>query len=576
MTFSTLSELLLHSRDLANKSALGFKENGKLKTFSNKQFFDDTIALAAGLKEIGFKKGNRLAIFCYQSPIWLMVDFATLVLGGVSVPVFYNVADDNLEFQLRDSGAKFVFVDKVSPVLLTIAKKQKIKIITYKSNPKADYGFKDLVKLGKKSDPQKIHAAPKPKDLATIIYTSGTTGQPKGVEITHANLVSQIKGAAARFPLYAQTDSALSFLPLAHVFEQMVVLYYFSAGVSVYFVDDPKNLLQWVNEVRPSLMTVIPRALEKLFANLKSRIEEEKNPLKKLMAKLIVKCALKTNPECGKIFIERFFYAKIKNQLVAALGGKMRMMISGGAALNAELERFYLNIGMKLFIGYGLTETSPVIAANCEEFHKYGTVGKPFPGVEVKLAADGELLASGTGIMRGYHKNKEATDEVLQDGWFKTGDLAKIDDEGFVQITGRKKEMLKTSTGKYVSPVPIEQKLMQEMSFLIGAIVIANGRKFTSCLLFADFDQLAKAKAKLGKESLDDKKFLVSEDLNKFARAKIDQVNQGVNIWEQIKKFRIITDKISIETGEITPSLKLRRELLEKKYEKVIGEIYQE
>ncbi len=237
------------------------------------------------------------------------------------------------------------------------------------------------------------------------------------------------------------------------------------------------------------------------------------------------------------------------------------------------MERFYWNIGVNLFCGYGLTETSPVLAVNCAKAHRFGTVGKFFPKVELKIAADGELLARGENIMRGYHNEPKKTAEVMVDGWFKTGDLAKIDDEGFVKIIGRKKELFKTANGKYVSPIPLEQKLVQELGFLIGAIVIAEGRRFTSALLFADFDILPKFKTKFN-FSGSDAEFLQSEFLQKFIQQKIDIINNSLNHWEQIQKFYIAAESISIESGEITPSMKLKRKVLEEKYKSEVDKLY--
>jgi long-chain acyl-CoA synthetase len=242
--------------------------------------------------------------------------------------------------------------------------------------------------------------------------------------------------------------------------------------VSVYFADDPKKLSPWFDEVHPSLLTVVPRALEKVFASVKNKIQNERNPLKKLIARFGIKHALIKNPAEKKNFIDRFLFNQIGAGLKKSLGGKLRLMICGGAALNSDLEKFYLNIGVNLYCGYGLTETSPVLAVNCEKYHKIATVGKKFPSVELKIAADGELLARGPNLMRGYHNNQAATREVIKNGWFKTGDLAQIDKEGFVKIVGRKKELFKTSTGKYVNPVKIEQQLIQQLNFLIGALIM--------------------------------------------------------------------------------------------------------
>jgi long-chain acyl-CoA synthetase len=555
--FSTLSELIsFQAANFNNPQALNFKNGGKLVSLSNQDFREKISHFACGLREIGLQNGDSVANHSYQNSIWLIVDLGTILAGGISVPIFANISKEHLDYEISDANVKFIFDEKRQ---ITEVKTGKV------------ISFEDLISLGK-SAVVKYEFSSSPQDLATIIYTSGSTGKPKGVELTHHNLISQIKATAEFFPLSTQ-DVALSFLPLAHIFERMVMMFYISQGISIYFADDVKNVGNCLREFRPTLMTAVPRVLEKVFAKIKEGIDSA-NSFKKFLGQKALKRALTKDVSSPKNFADKIFDLLIYKKFRAALGGNMRMIICGGAALSEEMERFYTNIGINLFCGYGMTETSPVLAANCPKFHKFGTVGKIFPSVELKIAEDGELLARGPNVMRGYHNQPQKTAEVMIDGWFKTGDLAVIDD-GFVKIVGRKKELFKNANGKYISPVPIEQKLVQELGFLLGALIIAEGRKFTSALIFPEFENLKKTKEKFSFLGSDEE-FLRSEILQKFVSQKIDQINLKLDNWERVQKFYIVTDPISIESGEITPSMKLKRNLLEEKYKKPIEEFYRD
>ncbi len=556
--FFTLSELIsFQAANFNNPRALNFKDGNELRSFSNQEFQEKIFHFACGLREIGLQKGDTLANHSYQNPIWLIVDLGTILAGATTVPIFENISQEHLDYEISDAQVKFIF-----------SKKREIEIV----KTKKIISFEDLISLGAKSG-QKYNFTSNPEDLATIIYTSGSTGKPKGVELTHHNLVSQIKATAQFFPLSCE-DITLSFLPLAHIFERMVMMFYISQGVSVYFADDIKNVGGCLREIHPTLMTAVPRVLEKVFGKIKDGIESA-NPLKKFLGRKALQRALTKNTEAPKNFADKIFDLIIYKKFRTALGGNMRMIICGGAALSADMERFYSNIGVNLFCGYGMTESSPVLSVNCPAAHKFGTVGKVFPEIELKIAKDGELLARGPNIMRGYHNQPQKTAEVICDGWLATGDLAAIDSEGFVKIVGRKKELFKNSNGKYISPVPTEQKLVQELGFLLGAIVIAEARQFTSALLFPEFENLKKFKEKFS-FSGGDEEFLASEILQKFAAEKVAYINLKLDHWEQVQKFCIVTKSISIESGEITPSMKLKRNLLEEKYKREIDGMYAE
>lgn len=578
--FSTLSDVIsFQANNFSNSRAFNFKENGVWKSFSNQEFLEKSFYFACGLKEIGLEKNHTLAICSYQNPIWLIVDFGSILAGAVTVPIFGNISQENLFYEISDAEIKYFFTDDAAVFAAVKESKPEIKIITYGINPENSLSFEGLILLGKKAVEEKKYSFEKllknnhPQDLATIIYTSGSTGRPKGVELTHQNLVSQIHDTAISFPLQIE-DVVLSFLPLAHIFERMVMMFYITQGVSIYFVDDVKNVGNFLREVRPTIMTTVPRVMEKVFSRIKESVNFT-NWIKKFLGQSALKRALTKDLLASPNLLDKFFDVIVYKKFRAALGGNMRMMICGGAPLSNEIERFYGNIGINLFCGYGMTESSPVLSANNKDYHKFATVGKAFSSVELKIASDGELLAKGPNIMRGYHKQEQKTSETLENGWLKTGDLATIDSEGFVKIIGRKKEVFKTANGKYVCPIPLEQKLMQNLDFLLGAIIVAEGRKFTSALLFPDFELLKKFKEKFNFTGSDED-FLSSEILKKFVQKNITQINKKLDHWEQIQKFHIATSPISISSGEITPSMKLKRKVLEEKYKNAIEDFYRE
>lgn len=576
--FSTLAELLaFQSKTFNNPKALNFKEDGQWRSFSNQEFFTKAFYFACGLKELGFKKGQKIAISSYQNPIWLIADLGSILAGGVTVPIFHKISKENLLYELKDCDAKYAFTDQEG-FIDEVEGECSLKIIGYGIQRKKVTSYADLIFMGKeaadegKYDVLNFMSECEPQDLATIIYTSGSTGTPKGVELSHENLASQVASTSKLFPLNSD-DKALSFLPLAHIFERMVMMFYISQGISVYFADDIKDVSNLLKEVKPNLMTAVPRVLEKVYGRINEKVADMEG-FKKTLAKMAVKRALTKDPNGKTGFKDKLYNILVYKKLRDNLGGNLRMIICGGAALSENMERFYSNINIGIFCGYGLTEASPVISVNYPGAKKFGTVGKVFPSVEIKLGEAGELLAKGPNIMQGYHNQEEQTAQVIEDCWLKTGDLATIDDEGFVKIIGRKKELFKNANGKYVCPVPIEQKLVEELPFTLGAIVIAEGRKFTSALLFPDFENLPKSKERLQFLGSDEA-FLTSEILHKHVDNKITKINSTLNHWEKVQKFAIVTKEISIDGGQITPSMKLKRSLLENEFVDIIDGFYE-
>ena len=545
------------------------------KTFSKTEFLLAVRYLTLAAYENGWR-GKQIAIVVSPSPYWVMLDYALMLCGAVSVPLFTNISSKNLLFEFSDASIHTAFIESKEQENIIHRADKSIELI-YLGEYKSGYRtFGELVEKGKEIDKgnpklfDELLYHIEANDLATIVYTSGTSGTPKGVELTHENLISQIHATALNYQFDREKDVAFSFLPLAHIFERMVMHFYLSRELSIYFADDVKNVGILLKEVNPTVMTVVPRLLEKVFFKMKLKAMEG-NFIKKALVSLAFYRATTKDPYVKASLLDKILDKLVYKKLRLALGRRMHMMISGGAALSDMLYRFYLNIGAPVYQGYGLTESSPVICANTPKDNKIGTCGKAFPGVEVKVNADGELLAKGANVMRGYHHNEKATAEVIDaDGWLHTGDLASMDDEGYITITGRKRELFKTSTGEFVSSVYIEQKLVSN-GWFEHALLIGDGKPFVTALLFVEPDFLGRLATQMKntpQKALESEKFKMMTD--KF----ISTLNKELNHWEKIRKFRLIGDVLSIEEGEITPSMKLAKKQLMERYHNKVEEMY--
>ncbi len=585
-TFTTLPEMIRYVMNTyRNSAAFNYRDGNEWRSISTELFLEKVRRLSLGLKRMGLKKGECVGILAKPSPYWLIIDLATMIAGGVSVPLFPYVSQENFFYQVADCNMQLLFV--VSQELWDTYNHQSDsfrKIITLDVNIEKTHGVMDMrevMLLGDKeseSDPSlyiKLGDQIQENDLATIIYTSGSTGQPKGVELTHRNIISQTHAGHVRLNLNPRDDRVISMLPLAHIFERTLMYYYISSGVSVYFVDEIKNLVQLCQEVKPTITAVVPRILEKVYSRMENAVEKAPY-LKKKIARWAFSLASNSTrtPLCSlqSIVAKRLVFNKLKN----TLGGKFRVIISGGASLPEDLCRFFLNVGIPVFQGYGLTETSPVLATNFPGYNKPGTVGPIFPGVEISFGTGGEILARGPNVMRGYHNRPKRTAQSIDsEGWFHTGDVGSLDKDGFLKVTGRVKEIFKTSNGKMVSPIPIEQALSK--SHIIDmAMVIAEGRKFVTTLLFPDLDILATYKSQHNASHFTDEEFLDSETVREEIAELLKTVNHNLNRWEKVRKYCFISRALSVEKGELTPTLKIRRKAVEEKYSSLIESMYQE
>ncbi len=564
------------------QKALVYRKEGKWVPLSHQEVYDTVRKISAGLLHLGLKAGERVGLVADPSPFWMMMDLAVLSAGAISVPMFSNISSENLQYEMKDSGMRFLFVGSEAQFLIMkpfFSEVEHIITLTKASGAEKCISWDDLLfngadrllKFPGEWD-QKVDSI-QGKDTATLIYTSGSTGIPKGVEITQSNLISQVAGARTRFPNDFKQDVALSCLPLAHVFERMVSYYYFSSGITLYFADDIKKVGEYLRDVHPTIITMVPRLLEKVYAKFQAGADLATG-LKKVLVVAAMERAKTKNPTSSMTLKDRLFDLLVYKKLREALGGRIRLLISGSAPLDTSIYTFFLNVGIPIYEGYGLTETSPVLAVNYPGRRKVGTVGTVYPGVEISIGDDGEILAKGSGVMKGYYNKPEDTALVIDNsGWLHTGDLGHLDNEGFLKITGRKKELFKTANGKYVAPVPIEQSLIKN-KLLDMAMVIAEGRPFTTAILFPDLENLKVLKTELAGEAMENELFLSSPQVEAYVKKILEEINAKLNHWEQVQKFHLAKTPLSIDAGELTPTMKIRRHVVEEKFRKEIDLFY--
>jgi long-chain acyl-CoA synthetase len=576
--FTHFGELYRHlEKSPPKEDFLHHLESGRWEVLSKEYFLRTVRYLTLASYDNGWK-GKQVAIAVSPSSYWLMLDYALMLSGAVSVPLFTNISSKNLLFEFVDSDIHTAFIESEEQEKLIHKVDKKVEVI-YVGEDVSGYGtLEELLVHGQLIDKKnptlfdELLERISPDDLATIVYTSGTSGTPKGVELTHRNLISQVQATALNYHFDREVDVAFSFLPLAHIFERMVMHFYLSRELSIYFSDEVKNVGVLLKEVNPTVMTVVPRLLEKVFFKMKLKAMDG-NFIKKALVSLAFYRATTKDPFSKDSFLDGMLDKLVYKKLRAALGVRMRMLISGGAALSDVLYRFYLNIGIPLYQGYGQTESSPVIASNTPKDNKVGTCGKAFPGVEVQISDEGELLARGANVMRGYHNDVEATNEVIDsDGWLYTGDLAQIDDEGYISITGRKKELFKTSTGEYVSSVYIEQELVSN-GWFEHALLVGDAKPYVVALLFVEHEFLGRFATQMKSTP---RKALESEKFKMMTEKFIAQLNKKLNHWEKVRYFTVIADELSIEAGDLTPSMKLAKQHLLEQYSDEIDSMYKD
>ena len=568
------------------QNAFTTKYNGNWESISTQEYIDQATALSRGLMRMGVKPNDKIAIISMTNRTeWNVVDIGVLQTGAQTVPIYPTISEEDYEYVLNHSEAKYCFVscDEVLRKVLAISgKTRKLKdVFSFDRLENCNHWSEVLEKGKDASNQDKLEermAAVQPDDLATLIYTSGTTGKPKGVMLTHNNIVSNVVSSEERVP-FEPGAKALSFLPACHIFERMILYLYQFCGIQVYFAEGLDKISDNVKEVKPNVMTVVPRLLEKVYDAIIAK-GTELTGIKKKLFFWAVSLGLKYEPygKKGWWYEKRLGLARklIFSKWQEALGGNLTTMVSGSAALQSRLARVFAAAGMPVMEGYGLTETSPVISVNQEEGGgwKIGSVGRIISGVEVKIAADGEILCKGPNVMVGYYKEPERTAQVLQDGYFHTGDIGEIDSEGFLRITDRKKEMFKTSGGKYVAPQLLENRFKQSR-FIEQIMVVGEGEKMPAALIQPNFDFLFSWADRNNITWGENSDICVDERVIARFQEEVDKANEEFAKWEKVKQFRLTPDVWSVDDGHLTPTMKLRRKIVKEKYIKLYNDIYE-
>lgn len=589
----TLSQLFLNTiKSYPKDDLLLFKKEGKYVPISTEEFADRVKCFSLGLRDLGLEAGDKLIVLSNNRPEWVISDMANLCLGGITVPIYTSLIPEQIKYIIDDSDAKIVVVsDQGQWQKIEAIKSELTKVTSYitclSEAPEGVLTFAQVLERGRKMDKQnpglfeKMALEVKPDAVASIIYTSGTTGPPKGVMLTHSNIFSNVKTCSSLLP-FKDTDTALSFLPLSHILERMGMFVYLYNGMSIGFAESMDTLGENLLEIRPHIMVNVPRVLEKIYAKIIDNVQASSSLKRKIFF-----WAVKVGKKYGrkKILNQPIskllqFKRNLANKLVfskvyAKTGGRVRFFLCGGAPLSKDIGEFFYAIGLTVMEGYGLTETSPVISANTFENLKFGTVGKPIPGVEVRIDEDDEILTKGPNVMNGYYKREAASREAFEGGWFHTGDIGHFDEEGFLVITDRKKDIIVTSGGKNVAPQPIEG-ILNLNPYISNALVIGDRRKFISALVVPDFEKLEEY-AKQNNISFEDHCDLVKKkEIVRFIQEQVDRSASNLASYEKVKKIALLDKEFEIEKGEITPTLKVKRNIVEEKHKGIIDALYRE
>jgi long-chain acyl-CoA synthetase len=583
MSLHTLNDIFFTVVERNDRVVMMHRREIQWVSISSQDLYQRVVGVAQALRDWGITKGDRVAILSENRPEWSIADFASLLIGAVTVPIYTTLTAEQTAYVLRDSGARVIFVSSDNH----LAKVNSIRgqtglerMAVMDPNPQTQAAsMQEFMNQGPLERDARFDAfgqSARPDDLATIIYTSGTTGTPKGAMLTHGNMASNVDFSLKDFGV-KKDDISISFLPLSHVTARHVDFAMLQNGVTVAYVSVQEQLLPALREMRPTIFLGVPRMYEKIYAQVEQKAKGFPKEMIYRWALAVGKAnraetlAGETPTSLSWKIADRLIYSKVR----AGVGGRARIFISGGAPLGRELAEWYADIGIRIHEGYGLTESSPVIAVNNPKMHRLGTVGKPLDNVEVKIAPDGEILVRGPSVFQGYWNKKNETAEAFSDGWFKSGDIGQIDADGFLSVTDRKKDLIKTSGGKFVAPQPVENKLKHN-ALIAEAVMVGDKRKFPAVLI-APYFPLLEEWARANQLKFTSREELIAQPkVREFYEDIVNQLNKGLARFEQLKKVLLVAEEFSVENGALTASMKLRRRVVEERYKKQIEEMYAE
>jgi long-chain acyl-CoA synthetase len=595
MEIKTLNDIYRVTCTIDRPAAMKVKKNGVWVVTTVPQLRDTVRYFSNGLRALGVKPGDRVAILSENRPEWAMADFAILAAGAVTVPVYPTLLGWQIEYILNDAGVVAVICStdeqyqKIAGIRGHVPSINNLIICDVPAGGSAQgvLHFDEVVATGKKDEESNGRArfdelltSRTAADLATLVYTSGTTGNPKGAMLTHGNIASNVVAVNSVMPLDSGT-TALSILPLSHILERAADYAYFYRGVTVAYAENVVKVGENLQELHPEYFAAVPRLFEKMRARVIDGVAEKSAVQQKMfrwalgVAEERLDYRVKLTPMPFGLAVKSFIADKtVFKKILARLGGNVRFVLSGGAPLSPELAAFFIGAGLEILEGYGLTETSPVITINTPTKRKIGTVGPMIPGVEVKIADDGEILSRGPHIMRGYFNNPEATAQAIdQDGWFHTGDIGLIDEEGFLKITDRKKDIIINAYGKNIAPQPLEA-LLKSSPYIGTPVLIGDRRKFLVALLVPNFEKLERDAAAMGIGFHSKEELVGNEKVIALYQNEIDRFNKNLDRQEKIRRFALLPRDFTIEADEITPSLKVKRKSIDKKYKEIIDQLY--
>jgi long-chain acyl-CoA synthetase len=591
MPYATLTEKLLNAVDrMPNERAVSARVNGRWQPISSGEFLRRISGLCNALEQLGVKAGDRVGLFSTNRPEWHIADFAILGLGAADVPIYFNESPDRIAYILNHAGAEVVIVagELQSRRLLECRRKlTSVRHIICADGPPnlIDECLRYETLVGPTGDAAiaeyRLRASRvSPDQLATIIYTSGTTGEPKGVMLTHNNLSSNEETSVGPYRM-SSSDRAVSFLPLSHVYERVTAYAYLFHGVPISYLERMEDLPQALLEVRPTLAAAVPRVFEKLYANIMQKGHESTGAKRRIfdwsvrLAKESMRWKAYGEAASPSLHFrwkiaDRIVYAKIRQ----GIGGAFRAFISGGGPLSRELAEFFWAVGVPVYQGYGLTETSPVVSANYPGANKVGTVGRPIPHVSVRIAEDGEILVQGPCVMKGYYQKPEDTRAVLSpDGWLATGDIGRLDEQGYLYVTDRKKDLFKTAAGKFVAPQPIEN-MLKASPLILNTALAGDAHKFIAALIVPNFANVEAAARQAGRKFTSHAELAADPWVHELIGREVEQINARLAQYETIKRFALLDHDFTFDGGQLTYTLKLKRRVIAERYAEIIEGLY--